>query len=233
MIGGDRGNLRAPSGFRTPPMVCKRSRNVEVVTDGGAAAEVGPVGWICYRLCSIGRRCAMLPGGLIILGKLRVLIALATSFGALATTAHASLLTKTDNLIHETQHMQRVMGKPQTPTVKSYRHTHSMRYRRWVYHYWKHVNGITRQEFQNVPYRSAWECIHQYEGSWTDPGSPYYGGLQMDIGFQGSYGPYLLQVKGTADHWSPLEQMWVATKAYRSGRGFYPWPLTARYCGLI
>jgi len=32
---------------------------------------------------------------------------------------------------------------------------------------------------------------------------------------------------------SPLEQMWVAERAYRNGRGFYPWPNTARYCGLI
>ena len=34
-----------------------------------------------------------------------------------------------------------------------------------------------------------------------------------------------------ADHWTPIEQMWVAERAYRSGRGFYPWPNTARYCG--
>jgi hypothetical protein len=25
----------------------------------------------------------------------------------------------------------------------------------------------------------------------------------------------------------------VAERAYRSGRGFYPWPNTARACGLI
>jgi hypothetical protein len=27
--------------------------------------------------------------------------------------------------------------------------------------------------------------------------------------------------------------MWVAERAHRSGRGFYPWPNTARHCGLI
>jgi hypothetical protein len=27
--------------------------------------------------------------------------------------------------------------------------------------------------------------------------------------------------------------MWAAERAHRSGRGFYPWPNTARYCGLI
>ena len=88
--------------------------------------------------------------------------------------------------------------------------------------------------FRHGPaHKGAWLCIHRYEGSWNDGGSPYYGGLQMDIGFQATYGRALLAVKGTADHWSPLEQMWVAERAYRSGRGFYPWPNTARYCGLI
>ena len=51
--------------------------------------------------------------------------------------------------------------------------------------------------------------------------------------FQRLYGGHLLRRKGTADRWTPLEQMWVAERAYRSGRGFYPWPNTARYCGLI
>ncbi len=55
----------------------------------------------------------------------------------------------------------------------------------------------------------------------------------MDISFQRHYAPRVLRTKGTADRWSPLEQMWVAERAYRSGRGFYPWPNTARYCGLI
>ena len=41
-----------------------------------------------------------------------------------------------------------------------------------------------------------------------------------------------LRPKGTADHWSPLEQIWTAEKALKS-RGFWPWPNTARYCGLL
>jgi hypothetical protein len=79
----------------------------------------------------------------------------------------------------------------------------------------------------------AFLCIHSHEGSWTDPNPPYYGGLQMDLGFQRTYGGGLLSRKGTADHWTPAEQIAVAIRAYRSGRGFYPWPNTARYCGLI
>ena len=55
----------------------------------------------------------------------------------------------------------------------------------------------------------------------------------MDIAFQRAYGADLVRRKGTANNWSPLEQMWVAERAYRSGRGFYPWPNTARACGLI
>lgn len=83
------------------------------------------------------------------------------------------------------------------------------------------------------PHYNEWLCIHRYEGSWDDPGAPYYGGLQMDWGFMRAYGGWLLDSKGTADNWTPLEQMWVAERAYRAGRGFYPWPNTAHYCGLI
>ena len=83
------------------------------------------------------------------------------------------------------------------------------------------------------PHYQAWLCIHSYEGSWTDSGAPFWGGLQMDYDFQATYGAKLLQSKGTADHWTPLEQMWVAERAFGSGRGFYPWPNTARRCGLL
>jgi hypothetical protein len=81
-------------------------------------------------------------------------------------------------------------------------------------------------------------CIHRHErhpsqGWRTRTGNGYYGGLQMDISFQRTYGRFLLRAKGTADRWSAVEQMWVAERARRSGRGFYPWPNTARYCGLI
>jgi len=75
-------------------------------------------------------------------------------------------------------------------------------------------------------------CIHHYEGSWTDGGAPYYGGLQMDWSFMSTYGHWLLVHKGTANHWTPLEQMRVAERAIHS-RGFWPWPNTARICGLL
>jgi hypothetical protein len=78
---------------------------------------------------------------------------------------------------------------------------------------------------------NAWMCIHRHEGAWNDAGGPYYGGLQMDIGFQRAYGAYLLRTKGTADNWTPVEQVAVAERAYKE-RGFSPWPNTARSCGL-
>lgn len=80
---------------------------------------------------------------------------------------------------------------------------------------------------------NAFLCIHRGEGAWNDPNPPYYGGLQMDYGFMSTYGGRLLATKGTADHWTPAEQIGVAIRAYNSGRGFYPWPTTARNCGLI
>jgi hypothetical protein len=98
---------------------------------------------------------------------------------------------------------------------------------------WQHVAAKTRHTAFNPPHKGQWLCIHHYEGAWDDPNPPYYGGLQMDYSFQRTYAPGLLRQKGTADHWTPLEQMWAAERAHRSGRGFYPWPNTARYCGLI
>lgn len=76
-------------------------------------------------------------------------------------------------------------------------------------------------------------CIHSHEGSWTDPNGPYYGGLQMDWTFMRTYGPEFLRAYGTADHWPPAIQITVAMRAYLSGRGFNPWPNTARMCGLL
>src|ERR1041385_1254478 len=99
--------------------------------------------------------------------------------------------------------------------------------------WWRRAVRVRRRFLAGPAHRQAWLCIHRYEGSWRDGGGPYYGGLQMDIGFQQHYGDMLLRLKGTADNWTPLEQMWVAERAYRAGRGFYPWPNTARSCGLI
>ncbi len=52
----------------------------------------------------------------------------------------------------------------------------------------------------------------------------------MSIQFQRAYSRYLLRLKGTANRWTPAEQMWTAERALLAGSGFHPWP-TGR-CGL-
>jgi hypothetical protein len=103
---------------------------------------------------------------------------------------------------------------------------------------WKAKAEKRRRQAASPPRRRQWLCIHRHErhprqGWATATGNGYYGGLQMDLSFQRAYGPELLRKKGTANRWTALEQMWVAERAYRSGRGFHPWPNTARYCGLL
>jgi hypothetical protein len=83
------------------------------------------------------------------------------------------------------------------------------------------------------PLEKALLCIHSHEGSWTDPDAPFYGGLQMDRRFMETYGPEFLRAFGTADRWPVSVQIAVAIKACVSGRGWRPWPLTSRMCGLL
>ena len=97
--------------------------------------------------------------------------------------------------------------------------------------FWRREARRVRRLAAHPPHRLGWLCIHRYEGSWRDSGDPYWGGLQMDRGFMRHYAPRLLLRRGWADHWSPLEQMWVAEHAHR-GRGYSPWPNTSRFCGL-
>ena len=125
-------------------------------------------------------------------------------------------------------HWQRVMGHPVTRKLR-----HPPPNPRDRVPVWQRLAKHTWTRAKNPPHAAAWRCIQRFEGAWTDPGAPYYGGLQMDLGFQRRYGTYLLRRKGTADRWTPLEQMWVGERALRAGRGFYPWPNTARACGLI
>ena len=138
----------------------------------------------------------------------------------------------------KTWRLQRLMGRRPTRTSYSAQSSPKLAYQRWVLSVWQRRHARVRQQFQRPPRKSAWLCIHRHErhplmGWRTNTGNGYYGGLQMDIHFQRHYGLSLLRRKGTADNWTPLEQIWVAERAYRAGRGFYPWPNTARACGLI
>jgi len=90
------------------------------------------------------------------------------------------------------------------------------------------------EQWGSSPLLSAFLCIHHYEGAWdANTGNGYYGGLQEDRRFQSQYGPEFVRRWGTADNWPVWAQFLSALRAYRSGRGFYPWPNTARACGLI
>ena len=133
-----------------------------------------------------------------------------------------------DRYRRRTWHWQRVMGQSVTLTLRRPPAQPHARVAAW-----KQVATRTRRIALHPPHLREWQCIHRFEAAWNDPYAPYYGGLQMDLGFQRTYGARLLARKGTADRWTPLEQMWVAERALRSGRGFAAWPNTARVCGLL
>jgi hypothetical protein len=153
-----------------------------------------------------------------------------------ATNSRAQAMTWLGTQIRQYQrttwHWQHVMGVRTTPTSGVALSELGLRDAKAALSRWQRRARAARRLAQHPPHLAAFMCIHHYEGSWTDSGAPFWGGLQMNYGFQAAYGGWLLRTKGTADHWTPLEQIWTAEKALRS-RGFYPWPNTARYCGLI
>jgi Transglycosylase-like domain len=164
--------------------------------------------------------------------------ALTCLVGALVPTAQAAteqpdslrVLDRIHDYRQETWRWQRLMGVRLSPIRRSVR----LGFHSSTLSYWRSRVERVRYAAHHPKRLQAWLCIHRYEGSWTaNTGNGYYGGLQMDISFQQSYGRELLRTKGRAHRWSPIEQIWVAERAYRSGRGFYPWPNTARSCGLI
>jgi hypothetical protein len=172
-----------------------------------------------------------------LLASVFALFALALAVPAATTSIHAQAGMSLPQQIREergkTWHWQRVMGRPLTKVRPRERTDRSPAYVLRLRDRWKARAARARKRAHRPPHLRAWRCIHRYEGLWNDPNAPYYGGLQMDLSFQRTYGRRLLRAKGTADRWTPLEQMWVAEKALRAGRGFHPWPTTARLCGLI
>jgi hypothetical protein len=128
---------------------------------------------------------------------------------------------------------ERLMGAPTTPTEGRVLAEMSIPDVQSAVELWKERAAAAHRKATRPPHLAAWLCIHRHEGGWSsNTGNGYYGGLQMNLGFQQTYARLLFRLKGTADHWTPLEQMWAAEKASKS-RGFWPWPNTARYCGLI
>lgn len=70
------------------------------------------------------------------------------------------------------------------------------------------------------------------EGSWTDPGWPQWGGLQMSLGFQTTYGRVFYDRWGTADHWPAWAQLLTGTQAVRRLHSYGSWPSTRLPCGV-
>ena len=178
---------------------------------------------------------------LVLAGALSIALGAAAQTEPHAATSSAARLAQLDAIADhrsETWRWQALMSKPRTPTLFSERRSKDPAYLRWVRELWQRRAAKAERLAQNPPHRRQWLCIHRYErhpeqGWATRTGNGYYGGLQMDIPFQRTYGGELLRKKGTANRWTAAEQMWVAERAFKSGLGFYPWPNTARSCGLL
>jgi hypothetical protein len=174
-----------------------------------------------------------------------LLLALVSSLALAAPTGAAAAATsgsprQVDALVHAirkhratTWHWQRVLGQRRSWASFMERRTTDVTRLTILRNIWMKRAVRLKARSARPPHKAAWRCIHRYEAAWDDPDAPYYGGLQMDLSFQRAYGRYLLHRKGTANRWSPREQMWTAERALRAGRGFYPWPVAARRCGLL
>lgn len=78
-----------------------------------------------------------------------------------------------------------------------------------------------------IAHEALWLCIHSGEGSWTDGGYPYYGGLQMSYGWEG--------LVSDASRLSPFQQMRAAEIGYaRNSYSRYwlthQWPRSSLSC---
>jgi len=164
-----------------------------------------------------------------------------TAFGAGNTTAQqevgkrAALAYYGAEIVRfrkQAWHWQHVMGMPLTQPPRRTLADLTPRAAENTAALWRRRSDRLYAQAQRPPHLHQFLCIHHFEGSWTDTGAPYWGGLQMDRSFQASYGGWLYRTKGTANNWSPLEQIWTAERALHS-RGYWPWPNTARYCGLL
>lgn len=140
------------------------------------------------------------------------------------------MVKQTKRFRTETSTMRSVMGQPMAGSTRQLASAGSIEAR---FNHARREYKAVLQQWQNPPHERELLCIHSGEGAWdANTGNGYYGGLQMDVPFQSHYGAYLLHTKGTADNWTPLEQMHAAENAIRT-RGFSPWPNTAAACGLL
>jgi len=88
----------------------------------------------------------------------------------------------------------------------------------------------------DVSTHSPFGCIHSHEGNWSDSGDPHWGGLQMDRGFQSTYGSEYMRLWGLSNDWPIWAQVVAGYRAYHGyhgyrARSYGPWS-TAGACGL-
>ena len=157
----------------------------------------------------------------------------AESAGQRLDPTNGVLVGKIERYQRATWGWQRLMGVPKTPNRRRYLRIRNLEYRLHVLHQWRRRSARAKRRAHNPPHEQEWRCLQRYEGSWRDAHDPYWGGLQMDKTFMRQYAPRHLLRRGWANRWTAIEQMWVAERALRAGRGFYPWPRTGRICGLI
>lgn len=190
--------------------------------------------------------------------KLLAFIAVVLSTSGVTSTAqahstHVSVVKSCPGIVKGvyyyrgvTRKYERKLGRTPSKSDFNASKIHSCKYALWVAHMWsdraahrKHdfndyLKKLREQRQSEGALTSDWACIHHYEGAWNaNTGNGYYGGLQMDMGFQSTYGPEFLARWGTADNWPVWAQVTAANRAKNSGRGYGPWPNTARACGLL
>jgi hypothetical protein len=175
----------------------------------------------------------LVAGGVLILA----VAALAGANKASAAEQRIDVVEQIGDLRQETWAWQGLMKVRRTPTSYEERTTTNPDYLLWLRDLWRSRAGKAEARAQDPPHEPAWRCLQRHEaaqaGGWAaSTGNGYYGGLQMSMQFQRVLAPELLRLKGTADNWTAIEQMWVAERAIRRGYGFTPWPLSARACGL-
>lgn len=139
---------------------------------------------------------------------------------------------------------QKKHGAHKIRSVFSDRTSKSCDYVVWVADLWRNRAKTAREKYHKALaerrrifqalYRK-YKCIHLHEAAWNDPNPPYYGGLQMDLQFQRTYGSEFLRRWGTADKWPVAIQLMVAERAYDGyggygARYFGPWPTWKAYC---
>jgi len=178
------------------------------------------------------------------LATFTVIASLFGGFGTSAADAHFLRQHKGESTHHFATRLVRhattgIRWIKRHPTnYKSYsRYRQALRNHRWLLKYGQRLERKSRPVEKAKPtylpahYRE-WLCIHSHEGAWdANTGNGYYGGLQFGwsewMKFGASYGYPV-----PASNASPMQQMWAAERYWKIA-GFYPWPNTARYCGLI